>query len=37
MAGDRLIIERFANISGEAAGGVLGVRAPYLKVKLGLV
>ena len=33
MAGARLIIERFANISGDAAGSVVGVRAPYLKVK----
>jgi len=32
MAGARLIIERFANISGDAAGSVVGVRAPYLKV-----
>jgi len=29
MAGDRLIIERFANISD---GSVIGVRAPYLRV-----
>ena len=33
MAGARLIIERFANISGDGAGSVVGVRAPYLKVK----
>ena len=35
MAGARLIIERFANISGDGAGSVVGVRAPYLKVKIG--
>jgi len=29
MAGDRLIIERFANISD---GSVIGVRAPFLRV-----
>ena len=29
MAGDRLIIERFANITD---GSVIGVRAPYLRV-----
>lgn len=33
MAGARLIIERFANISGDGAGSVIGVRAPFLKVK----
>ena len=35
MAGARLIIERFANISGDGLGSVVGVRAPYLKVKIG--
>ena len=35
MAGARLIIERFANISGDGLGSVVGVRAPYLKVNIG--